>query len=30
MKYPFLKPEMDKVLIKWEKKKKKKEYLKSL
>ena len=30
MKYPFLKPEMDKVLIKWGKKKKKKEYLKSL
>ena len=24
MKYPFLKPEMDKVLIKWGKKKKKK------
>ena len=27
MKYPFLKPEMDKVLIKWEKKKKKKNTL---
>ena len=27
MKYPFLKPEMDKVLIKWGKKKKKKRIL---